>query len=104
MSDVKQDGRSGRRTFTLEFKQQAVCLVTEAKYTFQAAAKALGVGEQSLRQWHAKLAPTPQPCGEDASVTELRAENQRLRRELRRAELEREILKKATAYFAQESL
>lgn len=104
MSDAKQDGQSGRRTFTLEFKQQAVRLVTEEKYTFQAAAKALGVGEQSLRQWHAKLTPAPQPCGEDASVTELRAENQRLRRELRRAELEREILKKATAYFAQESL
>ena len=101
---VKQDGRSPRRTFTLEFKQQAVRLLTEEKYTFKAAAKALGVGEQSLRQWHAKLAPTPEPCGDDASVAELRAENQRLRRELRRAELEREILKKATAYFAKESL
>jgi transposase-like protein len=33
----------------------------------------------------------------------LKAENQRLRRELRRAEMEREILKKATAYFAKES-
>jgi transposase len=40
----------------------------------------------------------------DASLDELRAENQRLRRELRRAELEREILKTATAYFAKESL
>ena len=59
MSDVKQDGRSGRWTFTLEFKQQAVRLVTEEKYTFQAAAKALGVGEQSLRQWHAERLELP---------------------------------------------
>jgi transposase len=44
------------------------------------------------------------PCGENASQEELREENKRLRRELRRAEMEREILKKATAYFAKESL
>jgi transposase len=44
------------------------------------------------------------PCGEDASQDELREEIKRLRRELRRAEMEREILKKATAYFAKESL
>jgi transposase len=44
------------------------------------------------------------PCGEDATVAELREEVTRLRRQLKRAELEREILKKATAYFAKESL
>ena len=49
-------------------------------------------------------APKAPPCGEDATLDELREENQRLRRELRRAEMEREILKKATAYFAKESL
>ena len=73
-------------------------------YSFAAAARAVGVGEQSLRKWHARLAPQPAPCGADATLDELREENQRLRRELRRAELEREILKKATAYFAKESL
>ena len=64
----------------------------------------MGVGDQSLRAWHAKYAPPPQPCGENATLEELRQENQRLRKQLRRAELEREILKKATAYFAKESL
>jgi transposase len=44
------------------------------------------------------------PCGEDAGLDELRAENKRLCKQLQRAELEREILKKATAYFAKESL
>ena len=79
-------------------------LVVEEGYTFKAAAAAVGVGDQSLRAWHAKFAPVPLPCGEDASVEELRDEVARLRKQLRRAELEREILKKATAYFAKESL
>jgi transposase len=50
------------------------------------------------------LTPKPEPCGENATLDELREENKWLRRELRRAELEREILKKAMAYFAKESL
>jgi transposase len=87
-----------------EFKRDAVRLVSEEKYSFQAAATAVGVSEQSLRDWHAKFVPVPRPCGERASLEELRGEVVRLRRELKRAELEREILKKATAYFAKESL
>ena len=86
------------------FKRDAVRLVVEEGYTLQAAAAAVGVSDQSLRAWHAKYAPVPKPCGEQATVEELREENQRLRKQLRRAELEREILKKATAYFAKESL
>ena len=104
MSQLKSEVPRKRRRFTEEFKQDAVRLVVSEGYTFAAAARAVGVGEQSLRKWHARLAPKPAPCGEDATLDELREENQRLRRELRRAELEREILKKATAYFAKESL
>lgn len=104
MAEIEVRESAKRRTFSDEFKRDAVRLVTQEKYTFKAAAQALGVGEQSLRQWHAKLAPPPEPCGEHATLDELREENKRLRRELRRAELEREILKKATAYFAKESL
>jgi len=104
MSQTKAEAPLKRRRFTEEFKQDAVRLVVNEDYTFAAAAKAVGVGEQSLRKWHARLAPKPAPCGEDASQDELREEIKRLRRELRRAELEREILKKATAYFAKESL
>lgn len=104
MSPTKETKPRKRRVFTEEFKQDAVRLVVNEGYSFAAAARAVGVGEQSLRQWHARLAPPPDPCGEDATLGELQAENQRLRRELRRAELERDILKKATAYFAKESL
>jgi transposase len=92
-----------RRSFTAEFKQDAVRLVTSEEYSFKAAAAALNVSEQTLRHWHKRLAPKPAECGADATLDELREENKRLRRELRRAELEREILKKATAYFAKES-
>jgi transposase len=46
------------------------------------------VSGQSLRAWHAKFAPPPEPCGENATLAELREENQRLRRQLKRAELE----------------
>ena len=86
------------------FKRDAVRLVTEEKYSFAAAAAAVGVTDQTLRAWHKKFAPPPAPCGENATAAELQAEVQRLQKALRRAEMERDILKKATAYFAQESL
>lgn len=107
MSETKPETRSEtspkRRRFSEEFQRDAVRLVVEEKYSFEAAAKAVGVSGQTLRHWHARLAAKPAECGEDATLEELRDENKRLRRELRRAELEREILKKATAYFAKES-
>jgi transposase len=104
MSELEQEAPRRWRRFSEEFKRDAVRLVVEEGYTFKAAAVAVGVGDQSLRAWHAKFAPAPLPCGEHASVEELREEVARLRKQLRRAELEREILKKATAYFAKESL
>lgn len=97
-------GSANGRRFSDDFKREAVRLIVEERYTFKAAAKAVGVSEKSLRDWHKKFAPPPSPCGEDATVEELREENKRLRKQLKRAELEREILKKATAYFAKESL
>ncbi len=99
-----EDGRRRRRSYDEAFKRDAVRLVSEEKYSFKAAAAAVNVCEQSLRAWHAKFAPVPTPCGENATVEELRDEVARLRKQLKRAELEREILKKATAYFAKESL
>ena len=104
MNELQQDGSRRQRRFSEEFKRDAVRLVVAEGYTFKAAAAAVGVGDQSLRAWHAKYAPAPEPCGENASVEELRDEVTRLRKQLKRAELERDILKKATAFFAKESL
>jgi transposase len=93
---------SGRR-YSDTFKQDALRLITQEGYGFAAAARTLGVSEKTLREWHKKFVPAPSPCGEDASVAELQQENRRLREQLRQAEMEREILKKATAYFASQN-
>lgn len=92
-----------RRSYSDEFKQDAVDLVVKQGYTFKAAADAVGVNVNSLRSWHEKLVPEPESCDDSSTVEELTAENKRLRKQLQRAEMEREILKKATAYFAKES-
>ena len=100
---MSSNGKRTRRTFSEEFKRDAVNLIVKEGYSFRAAAEAVNVNENSLRNWHRKYAPEPEPCGPEATEEELRAELKRLRKKLKRAELEREILKKATAYFAKES-
>ena len=98
-----QEVPATRRRYSEEFKRDAVRLVVEEGYSMRAACRAVGVCDQTLRSWHTKLVPPPDPCGEDATVSELQAEIKRLRKQLKRAEMEREILKKATAYFVKES-
>ena len=93
---------SGRR-YSDAFKQDALRLITQEGYGFAAAAHAVGVSEKTLREWHKRLVPAPAPCGENASMGELQQENRRLREQLRQAEMERDILKKATAYFASQN-
>ena len=100
---MSSNGRRKRRIFTEEFKRDAVNLVVIEGYSFAAAARAVDVSPKSLKEWHQKYAPPPETCGDDPTVEQLQAENQRLRKQLRQAELEREILKKATAYFVKES-
>jgi transposase len=83
-----------RRSFSDEFKQDAVDLVVKQNYSFKAAAEAVGVSSRSLREWHEKRAPEPVPCGDDASADLLREEIKQLKKRLLRAEMERDILKK----------
>ena len=92
-----------RRKFSDEFKRDAVNLVVVEGYSYSAAARAVGVSYSVFRKWYDKYASEPEACGPDATVEELRSEVDRLRKQLRQTELEREILKKATAYFANES-
>ena len=94
-----------RRNFTPEFKADAVRLVTEQGYSFAEAARSLGIAENSLRLWKRAL----DAQGADAFPghgrrTPQEQELARLREDNRRLRLERDILKKATAFFAKESL
>tara|TARA_R110002072_G_scaffold302603_1_gene486720 strand:- start:185549 stop:185911 length:363 start_codon:yes stop_codon:yes gene_type:complete len=89
--------RSQRRSYSDEFRRDVVRLITDEGYSIPAAAKACGASEQTARNWYGRIAPAPEPAGDDATVEELRAEVARLRKQLKRAELERAILEKATA-------
>jgi transposase len=93
----------GRRTFTPEFKLEAVKLVTERGMSRSQAARDLGIHVNVLRNWvedfkrNAKQAfpGRGRQRAEDAEIT-------KLKRELADAKAERDILKKAIAYFAKE--
>ena len=93
-----------RRTYTPEFKTEAVKLVTERGYSMAEAARSLGIHETLLRSWKLAVAAqgeqafpghgNPPPFEEE--LRRLQAENKRLRAEC-------DILKKAAALFAQEA-
>ena len=89
-----------KRKFTREFKVSAVKLVNEQGYSIPEAARSLGVDPASVRSWVSKFSAEAglAPSGEGAMVAELR----RLRQENARLRMEREILKKAAAFFAKE--
>ena len=89
-----------RRKFTREFKVSAVKLVNEQGYSVPEAARSLGVDPNCVRGWVEKFGPEAglAPSGEGALQAELR----RLRKENARLLMEREILKRAAAFFAKE--
>jgi transposase len=94
-----------RRTYTREFKAEAVKLITEQGRSVAEAARSLGIRENLLRNWKRALQDDGgqafpgrgNPAALDDELRRLRAENKRLL-------MERDILKKATAFFAKESL
>lgn len=89
-----------RRKFTREFKISAVQLVNHQGYSVAEAARSLGVDPNCVRGWMAKFGGEAgaAPAGEGAVAAELR----RLRKENARLVMERDILKKAAAFFAKE--
>jgi len=86
-----------RRRFTEEFKVEAVKQVTERGYSVADVSERLGVSTKSLYLWLRKTKGTGgQKDGSQVEIARLKAE-------LKRVEEERDILKKAAAYFARES-
>ena len=88
-----------RRKYTEEFKQEAVRLVTVQGYKVSEAARNLGVNANLLSVWKRKYSDqttnTELTENEQMELARLRGENKKLR-------MERDILKKATAFFANE--
>ncbi len=83
-----------RKTYSDQFKRDAVKLMSEQGYSLAKASKALGVSQGALATWRKTLVPVAQ--------MDVDMENRRLRKRGRELEMERDILKKATAFFAKE--
>ena len=94
-----------KQGYTSEFKSEAVKLVLAQGLSLSEAAKRLSIPKGTLATWvrHAQTSPVPGVPGA-RTTEELETEVRRLRRELVEARMERDILKKAMAYFAKESL
>ena len=94
-----------QQRYTAEFRAEAVRMMEQEGLSQAQAARRLGIPEGTLSNWVMRARRTTAPAGQGSeSVVELRAEVKRLLKELTRAQLERDILKKAAAYFARESL
>jgi transposase-like protein len=98
MSETKR-----RAKYTLEFKMEAVRLVKGGQ-SCSVTAKILGIPKASLENWVRLNAKGQLKGASDKPVNPEQMELARLRAELARVKMERDILKKATAYFARESL
>jgi transposase len=98
--------RLPRQQYTKEFREQAVQLVQDQKLTIPEAARRLAMSDKTLANWvfRARQGHLSGLGESRRPVTDLEAEVSRLKRELAEARMERDILKKATAYFAKAQL
>lgn len=85
-----------KRKFTPEFKKEAVALVTEQDYSVAKAAASLGISNKTLHTWVTLARNQSNSALSDDEHAELK----RLRKENKELRLEKEILKKASAFFA----
>ena len=98
------NARRTRRNYTKEFKADAVSLVVEQDYSSAEVGRRLGVSENNVNRWVRQYRDKNDSVSADGLTREqLEAELKRLRKENKRLEMEREILKKAAAFFANES-
>ena len=95
--------RRKRRSFTPEFRAEAVRLVREGSKSLPQVAKDLDLTESALRNWVREADGGKGKESADALTTAEREELVRLRKEVRHLEMERDFLKKAAAFFAKET-
>ena len=101
MTDTQ--GRRTRRSFTDDYKTGAVRLVLDEGKTVASAARDLGLTESSLRNW-VERARADRTKGKTGLTTAEREELARLRKDVRELRMERDVLKKAAAFFARDHL
>ena len=93
-----------RRKFTQEFKDDAVSLVIDQGYSCAEVARRLGVNDNNINRWVRQYRQRNEiESANGLTPEEMKAELKRLRKENKRLEMERDILKKAAAFFANES-
>ena len=92
-----------RRSFTKEFKDQAVRIIRESGKPISTVARDLDLTETALRSWVRQAEIDAGRGARGALTTDERTELGHLRRENRTLRMERDILKKATAFFAKEN-
>jgi len=92
-----------RRTYDPEFKIEAIKLVTERGYSLQQAADSLGVSKSVIAKWkqqYSAMGDVNMAFPGKGGLNPVDADKRRLEKEVRDLRIEREILKKAMAYFA----
>ena len=92
-----------RRKFSREFKLAAVKKVMEQGLSYTVVGRDLGVGDNLIRNWKKSFEEDGTLATDVAGNQSVEAELKRLREENRELKMERDILKKATAFFAKES-
>ena len=102
--------KATKRRFTTEFREEAVRLVLQERLTVLEAARRLEINDKTLANWvrGAKQGKVPRSNAgasdrKSPSVSELEMEVSKLRAENARLKMEKEILKKATAFFVREA-
>jgi transposase-like protein len=99
----KREAQKKRRAFTPEFKAEAVRLCKVGGRSIGQVAIDLGLTDSALREWVKRAATDAGEGPPEALTTQEREEQRELRRRVKRLEMEREILKKAAAFFAKEN-
>ena len=87
------------KSYSQEFKEEAVALVTEQGYSVPKAAESLGIRSNQLYQWKQKIEQSTQ---DTLLNQDEKGELLALRKEVKQLRMEKEILKKASAFFARE--
>jgi len=95
--------KRSRRSFSKQYKAEVVALIREGGKSVSTVCKDLGLHETAVRRWVKQAEADSGQGAPGALTTAEREELAALRKQVRTLEMEREILKKATAFFAKES-